>query len=58
MDGHLAVMAAKLAQLEAVGGILGVFRGRIVTVVALGALQRKKGTVSLWHDVDTSLSFH
>jgi hypothetical protein len=44
------VVAAKFAQLQPVGGIFGILTGRIVAVVALGALQRKIGTISFRHD--------
>jgi hypothetical protein len=49
VHGNLTVVTAKLAQLQAVGGVLGIFIGRVVAIVALGAFQRKKGTVSLRH---------
>ena len=46
---HLAVVAAKLFQLQPVGGVLGVFIGRVIALVAFGAFKRKKRTISFGH---------
>jgi hypothetical protein len=50
VERNFTVMAAEFTQLEAVGGVLRILIGRIVAVVAFGALQRKIGTISLRHD--------
>jgi hypothetical protein len=56
VDGDFAIVAAKFAQLQPVGGILGVFARSVVAVMALGTLKRKVRAVSLWHVIKSSLN--
>jgi hypothetical protein len=46
---HFALVLAKLAELEAAGGVLGVLGGGVVALMAASALQSHERSVALWH---------
>src|SRR5438270_12281726 len=53
---HFAVVAAEFAQFQPVRGVARILTGRVIAVVALGALKREVGAVALWHFIKSSLN--
>lgn len=47
--GILTAVLAKLIQQQAIGSVFGIFTGRVIAVVALGALQCNKRPIAFRH---------